>query len=173
VEARNPGGAPLQNVAAQMALIGPNGEVLASEVAYSALDVILPGNGSPLAAWFPSVPTAMVAPVAQVVSAEPIQAGGAPAMPLDISGARLAPQSTAVAGALSTVTGQVQNGSATAMASVRLVLTLYDGQKQIVGYRMVMLPGGLAAGASQDFSISAASLGGPVEDYAIAAEGKP
>ena len=173
VEARNPGAAPLQSVAAQVALIGPKGEVLASQVAYSALDVILPGNGSPLAAWFPNAPPAMVAPVAQVVSAEPAIAGAAPATPLDVSAPRLATPPAAGSGVLWTVTGQVKNGSAAAVASVRLVLTLYDGQKQMVGYRTAMLPVGLAVGSTEDFSISAASLGGPVEDYAIAAEGRP
>ncbi len=172
VEARNPGAEPLQNVAAQLALIGPKGEVLASQVAYSALDVILPGHGVPLAAWFPSAPPGMVAPVAQVVSAEPVQAGAAPAISLDISGPRLAPPPAATSGALWTVTGQVRNGSAAAVVSVRLVLSLYDGQKQLVGYRTVILPGGLAAGATQDFSVAAASLGGAVESYMVAAEGK-
>ncbi len=172
LEARNPGGAPLQNVAAQVALIGPKGEVLASQVAYSPLDVILPGNGVPLAAWFPSAPPGMVAPVAQVVSAEPVQAGAAPSVPLDILAPRLAPPPAASSGALWTVTGQVRNGSATAVASVRLVLSLYDGQQQLVGYRTVTLPGGLEAGTTQDFSISAASLGGKVESYAVTAEGR-
>ena len=172
VEARNSGAAPVQNVSAQIALIGPKGEVLASETAYSALGLILPGNASPLAAWFPSVPPAMVAPVAQVVSAEPVQAGAAPAIPLDISGPRLAPPLAASSSALWTVTGQVRNGSAAAVTSVRLVLSLYDSQKQLVGYRTVMLPGGLAAGATQDFSIAAASLGGKVESYVVVAEGR-
>jgi hypothetical protein len=70
-----------------------------------------------------------------------------------------------------TVTGQVRNGSALAVSSVRLVLTLYDHKKQIVGYRQEDLPGGLAAGASLGFSLSAASLGGPAESYAVVAEG--
>ncbi len=173
VEVRNPGAAPVQNVAAQIALIGPKGEALASQVAYSALDVVLPGNGSPLAAWFSSAPPAMVAPVAQVVSAEPAQAGAAPTTPLDVSAPRLATPPAAGPGALWTVTGQVRNGTAASVASVRLVLTLYDGQKQIVGYRTAMLPVGLAAGATEDFSISAASLGGPAEDYTMVAEGRP
>jgi len=169
VEARNSGAAPVQNVSAQIALIGPKGEVLASETAYSALGLILPGNASPLAAWFPSVPPAMVAPVAQVVSAEPALAGALPAIPLDISSPQMAP--SAAPFGLWTVTGQVRNGSAAAAGSVRLVLTLYDRQKQMVGYRLESLSGGLAAGASRDFSISAASLGGPAESYAIVAEG--
>ncbi len=171
VEARNPGAAPLQNVSAQIALIGPKGEVLASEIAYSALDLILPGSGAPLAAWFPSVPPAMVAPVAQVVSAQPASAEGALGVPLDITSPQMAPSTDPIG--LWTVTGQVRNGSASAVGSVRLVLTLYDRQKQIVGYRLESLAGGLAAGASQDFSISAASLGGPAESFALVAEGAP
>jgi LysM repeat protein len=169
VEARNPGPAPLDNVSAQIALIGPKGEVLASEITYSALDLILPGNGAPLAAWFPSSPSGMVAPVAQAVSAEPAPAGALPAISLDISSPQMAP-AEGQAG-LWTVTGQVRNGSALAVSSVRLVLTLYDHKKQIVGYRQEDLPGGLAAGASLGFSLSAASLGGPAESYAVVAEG--
>ena len=171
VEARNPGAAPLQNVSAQIALIGPKGEVLASQIAYSALDLILPGNGAPLAAWFPSAPPALVAPVAQVISAQIAQAEAAPVIPLDISAPQLSPPPEAEPLGLWTATGQVRNGSASAVASVRLVLSLFDSRNQMVGYRQVVLPGGLAAGATQDFSIAAASLGGPVKNFEIVAEG--
>jgi murein DD-endopeptidase MepM/ murein hydrolase activator NlpD len=172
-EVRNPGPAPLYNVAAQIALIGPEGEVLASEVAFAALAMVRPGSGVPLAALFQGAPPGLAAPVAQVVSAEPVPAGVVAAVALDISAAQLVPPQVASPGALWTVSGQVHNGSAAAVGAVRLVVALYDAQKHLVGYRQVQIPGGLAAGVSQGFSISAASLGGPVESYAIAAEGKP
>jgi hypothetical protein len=59
------------------------------------------------------------------------------------------------------------------------VLTLYGQGGAIVGYRKIELAGGLAPGAAQEFSISAASLreapvwGGGVDHYTIIAEGRP
>lgn len=168
VEARNPVAASLQNVAVQIALIGPKGETLASQPAYSALEVIPPGGAAPLAALFAAAPPGMVAPVAQVLSAEAAD-GATRYFALEIPASNGTPQP----GASLRVTGQVRNPSATAAAQAKLVLTLYDKEGKILGYRQEALAGGLAAGATQDFSISAASLGGEIDHYVIVAEGKP
>jgi murein DD-endopeptidase MepM/ murein hydrolase activator NlpD len=170
VEARNPGSAGLQNVAVQLVLVGPKGEALASEPAYSALELIPPGGAAPVAALFRSVPPGMVAPVAQVLSAETVPTA-ASTVALQIPAHTGA--ASQGAGSLWTVTGQVRNASTAAVSAAKLVLTLYGRDGKILNYRQETLAGDLAAGAVHDFSISANSLGGAVDRYSVVAEGKP
>ena len=173
VEAHNPGGSALRNVVVQLVLVGAKGQALASQTAVSALDVIPPGGASPVAVWFPQAPPGLTAPVAQVVSAESIPATETPAeVSLSITATR---ELTAGSGpgAPWTMTGQVRNDSTAPISSVRLVLTLYDSHGTILNFRMETLPGGLAAGASSDYSISAVALGGTVDHAAVTGEGSP
>jgi LysM repeat protein len=166
VETRNTGDQPLTNVSARITLAGTDGIPLASGIAYSALDVIPPGAGAPLAILFPAVSSEIVAWAVQPMSA----AHGAPAnhVPLEIVS-----QASASSGARWEVTGQARNPSTTNAAAAWITLTLYDGAGAILGYRKEPLRGGLAPGAALEFTISAASLGGPIDHISLAAEGRP
>ncbi len=166
-EVRNPGQSPLENVAVQIALVGQQGETLASGTALAALEVLPPGGAAPLAVLFPAAPPRPAAPVAQVLSANAGETAGH-SLALDVTAAP-----GAAAGALWTVTGQVHNPAPAAATVVKLVVTLYDREGKVLGYRQMTLPGGLAGGAAQAFSISAAPLSGVVDHSALVAEGKP
>jgi hypothetical protein len=169
VEAHNSTDVALENVSARVTLAGPDGMPLVSGVVYSALDVIPPGSAAPLGILFPAVPaTPIVATGVLALSGNPLFDPSAHHISLDIP----AHHGTG-SGNEWTVTGQIRNPSATPAASAWLVLTLYDQSRAIVGYRKQPLEGGLAAGAAQDFSISAASLNGAIDHYRIAAEGRP
>jgi hypothetical protein len=50
---------------------------------------------------------------------------------------------------------------------------VYDAEETLVGYRTVALPGGMAVEASEEFALVVDSLAGPIERYAIVAEGRP
>ncbi|HLE27477.1 MAG TPA: LysM peptidoglycan-binding domain-containing protein [Anaerolineales bacterium] len=167
VEARNPGGFALSNVAGRVTLAGAEGLPLASAVAYSALDVIPPGGVAPLAILFSPAPVGVAAAAASPLSASLASAQSA-AIPLETPQHR-----GSNFGIHWTVAGQVRNPSGTDVPSAWLVLTLYNHDERIVGYRKGPLSGGLAAGASQDFSIAADSLGGAADHYLITAEGRP
>jgi len=175
VEARNPTDAAMENVSVRITLAGADGLPLASAVAYSALDVIPPGAAAPLAVLFQSAPAGIAAMGAELLTANPSTGPSAHRVLLDIP-----THSGAASGAQWVVAGQVRNPSGTPAASAWLVLTLYDQSGTIVGYRKIELAGGLAPGAAQEFSISAASLreapprgGGGVDHYTIIAEGRP
>jgi LysM repeat protein len=173
VEARNPGSSTLRNVIVQMVLIGPKGQALAGQAAAAALDVIPPGGSSPVGVWFPQAPPGLTAPVVQVLAAESLPAAETPAaVPLDVATAGNLTMGIG-AGAPVTMTGQARNSSAAAVSTVKLVLTLYGSDGKILNFREAALAGSLAAGASRDYSISAASLGGAVDHAAVVAEGTP
>jgi hypothetical protein len=141
---------------------------LASAVAYSALDVIPPGVAAPLAVLFQSAPAGIAATGAELLTANPSTDPSAHHVLLDIP-----THSGSASGAGWLVAGQVRNSSGTPAASAWLVLTLYDQGGAIVGYRKIKLAGGLAPGATQAFSITAASPGGVIDHYTIIAEGRP
>jgi len=168
VEARNPGVTALENVSARITLAGADGLPFASAIASSALDVIPAGAAAPMAVLFPSVPEAIAAAGVQVLTAEAVADLNAGAVPFEI----VRHQGTAE-GTQWTATGQVRNPSTRRAASGWLTLTLYDGAGAILGYRKQPLANGLAVSETQAFAISAASLGGPVARYVVAAEGRP
>jgi len=175
VEARNPMDAAMENVSVRITLAGADGLPLASAVAYSALDVIPPRSAAPLAVLFQSAPAGIAAMGAELLTANPSTDPSAHHVLLDIP-----THSGSASGAQWVVAGLVRNPSGVPAASAWLVLTLYDQGGAIVGYRKIELAGGLAPGATQEFSISAASLreapvwgGGVVDHYTIIAEGRP
>jgi hypothetical protein len=138
-------------------------------VAYSALDVIPPGASAPLAALFSVAPAEIAAAQATLLSASPAPPADSPRyLPLEVPA-----HQGAASGAGWAVTGQVRNPSSVAAGSAWLTLTLYDATGAILGYRKQALAGGLPAGATLEFSISATPLSGAVDRYVIAAEGRP
>src|SRR5574341_1143096 len=168
VEARNPADVAMENVSARITLAGADGMPLASAVAYSALDVIPPGAAAPLAVLFQSAPAGIAATGAELLTANPSSDPSAHHVLLDIP-----THSGSASGTQWLVAGQVRNPSGTPAASAWLVLTLYDQGSAITGYRKIELAGDLAPGATQAFSITAASVGGAVDHYTIIAEGRP
>ncbi len=168
VEARNPTDVAMENVSARITLAGADGMPLASAVAYSALDVIPPQSAGPLAVLFQSAPSGIAAMGVELLTANPSSDPSAHHVLLDIP-----THSGSASGTQWLVAGQVRNPSGTPAASAWLVLTLYDQGGAIVGYRKIELAGGLAPGATQEFSITAASVGGAVDHYTIIAEGRP
>ena len=167
VEVRNPGALALENVSAQIILAGADGLPIASQVAYAAREVIPPGERAPLAALFTVQPANVAATAVRVASANESSDPTAHYVLLDVPG-----QQGELVGSEWTVTGQVRNLSPTAASTAWMVLTLYDASGDIVGYRKQPLADGLAADETRDFSISAASLGGAVDHYTLAAEGR-
>ncbi len=168
VEARNPTDVAMENVSARITLAGADGLPLASAVAYSALDVIPPRSAGPLAVLFQSAPAGIAATGVELLTANSSPNPSTHHVILDIP-----THYSAASGAQWLVAGQVSNPSGTPAASAWLVLTLYDQSGAIVGYRKIELAGGLAPGATQEFSITAASPGGVIDHYTIIAEGRP
>jgi len=168
VAVSNPNTTPIQNIAALITLAGADGIPYKSSMVYSSVEVLQPNESAPLAILFPSVSTEIAAMRAQVLRAEPAVDEASHYLHLEIP-----THSGNAHDSGWEVTGQVRNPSTRNAASVRLTLTLYDSSGAILNYRQEVLADGLAAEATRDFSISAASLGGEVDHYAISAEGEP
>jgi LysM repeat protein len=168
VEVRNTSETALENVAARVVLAGPDGLPLASAVASAAVDVVRPGQSAALAALFASPPDEIAARGADLIAALPLADVNSRYVPLEV-----ADHHGTATGLVWTATGMVHNPSTTPASTARLVLTLYDQANVVLGFQQVMLEGGLAAGESRDFTITAASLGGPAARYTLVAEGQP
>jgi LysM repeat protein len=166
-DARNPNGMAVSNIAARITLADANGLPLADAIAYSPLDLIPPGGSAPLAVLFTPGPRGVAATSVTLLSASLAPSASATII-LDL------PQHTGtLLDGQWIVTGQVHSSSATSVSSAWLVVSLYDSADHLVGYRKQAIEGGLAAGATQNFSITAPSLTGGVDHYRLAAEGRP
>lgn len=168
VEARNPGARALENVSAQIILAGADGLPIASQLAYAAREVIPPGERAPLAMLFAVQPDRVAAAAARVATANESSDPALRYVLLEVPN-----QQGGLTGNEWIVTGQIRNPTSTTASAAWMVLTLYDATGAIVGYRRQPLTNGLAPGETRDFSISAASLGGTVDHYRLAAEGRP
>jgi LysM repeat protein len=171
LDARNPGELPIENVSVRLTLAGSDGLPLLVGVAYAALDVIPAGEAAPaglLVQPAPSVPVmAIGAEVVTVnLAGEPAPAGRA--VPLEIIG--LSGQAGTKEQAL---TAQARNASGATLAQAWWVLTLYDAQGSVIGYRKQSMGGAMAPGEVREIAASAASLGGPVDHFVLQAEGRP
>lgn len=168
LSASNPGQVALEAVTARVTLAGSDGLPLAEAVAYPALGVVRPGTTVPLAALFPAAPASAAAIGVTPLTALPLADPDSRYLPLDVTTDASQPD-----GAAWTVTGQVRNPSGLAAAEVRVAVVLYDGDERLVGYRLATLEGGLPAGETRPFSLTAVALSGTPTRFAALAEGRP
>jgi LysM repeat protein len=171
VEARNPNDAPLENVSARIILAGADGLPFASQTAFSALDLVPAGAAVPLAALFqpaPAQPPAAtgVEPVSAILVSEPVSA--AQAVLLDV-----AATPGAILGGRWSVSGSVHNPSALPLTAAWVVLSVYDSNGRLTGFRKLALANGLASDETRAFSINSDALAGPVVRGVVLAEGRP
>jgi len=171
VEVRNVLDAPAENVAARVTLAGSDGLPVANGVGFAAVDLIASHSTAPLAVVFqppPDVPIA--ARAVELISADPAAASVEAGRALLLEVVEQTGQS---AGNRLEVSGLVRNAAGPAAGAAWVTVTAYDATDAVVGFRKQFLPGGLAAGASSAFALAVHSLGGPIERYAIVAEGRP
>lgn len=171
VEARNPNALPLEYVSARIILAGPDGLPFASQTAFGALDLIPPGGAVPLAALFEPAPVPAVAATGVELQTA-ILASTAPTSTTTVVLSVVA-NPGGVLGGRWTVGGSVHNPTAQPLSAAWVVLTVYDSDGHITGFRKLALTSGMAAGATREFSISSDSLAGPVDHGVVLAEGRP
>jgi LysM repeat protein len=171
VEVSNPLDAPVENVSARVTLAGSDGLPVAQAVGFSAVELLSGRSAAPLLVTFQPVPAVPIAASAvELLTADPAAASLAAGRAVLLEVVEHTGQAH---GTRLTVSGQVRNASGQAAGSAWVVVTGYDATDAIVGFRVAPLPGGLAAQAAQSFALVVDSLGGPVERYAIVAEGRP
>jgi LysM repeat protein len=171
VEVANPLDDPVENVSARVILAGSDGMPVAQGVGFSAVALLAGHSAAPVLVTFQPAPAVPIAASAvELLTADPAEASLASgrAVLLEVVEHTGQAQGTRLA-----VSGQVRNASGLPAGAAWVVVTAYDAADAIVGFRIAALPGGLAAQAAQSFALIVDSLGGPIERYAIVAEGRP
>lgn len=148
-EVYNPTDQPLENVQLWVALLDSTGMEVASDRPFAALDVVPPGGRSPFSVLFPAPPPTIVDFQALVTRADLAYNAAVRYAQLAVSDIQTTPT-----GSQYRVTGRVANAGATNTAGAQLVITLYDDQNRVTGFRQFPLPDDqLAIGGSVPFDV--------------------
>ncbi len=169
-EVFNPGSTALENVEVRVALLDASGQEIAVDSEFVALEAIPPGGRSPFGVLFANPPATVVAFQATAIRAEPSQNVEARYVQLQVTDPLSKP-----AGSIYHLAGSIVNGTSSNAVEVHIVATIYDADRQVIGYRRLLLgDGSMIAGASAPFDIivSPDPAAQPIADYSIVAQGR-
>mgnify|MGYP000346295033 CR=1 FL=1 len=140
--------APITNMQVQVTLVTADGTPLQSSVALAAADYLAPDARAPFAVLFKAPPTGYADVRVSLLRGETVSAITAGFVPLDV-----AQPSGAVSGPQYRVTGLLVNNTGTAVSRITVVVTLYDVDGKVIGYRQTILDDEaiLPAGQSREF----------------------
>ncbi len=149
-EVRNTADLAVTNLQVQTMLLDANNNPLQTRLTLAAADYLAPGETAPFAALFPNPPTGVAEVRTSLVRGEPIApitASFAPLAVTDVSGAVSGPQYR--------VTGQILNNAGSAVSRIVVVVTLYDAEGHVLGYRqqVVSADAPLPANDSRPFEV--------------------
>ena len=167
----NPGGSSLENTQVRVALLDASGAEVAVVAAFTALDVIPAGGKSPFGALLVSPPSGATSFGVTVIRAEGSSEPGSRYMPIAV-----ADQRGALDGLQLHLSGTVVNQGQSSVTDVSVVVTTYDADGRVTGYRQATVGDGrLAAQAAAQFSVLLV-LAGPTgtlpAEYSIVAQGR-
>jgi LysM repeat protein len=155
----------IENVQLRVTLYDDVGQELMSGEVFAALDLILSGQRAPFGARFTSLPGEYqfrATPIRAELSSEPANRFAT----LEVSQVEAGP-----AGSLFEVSGSIANPGQRAVTSVTVVVTTYDAEGKLTGFRQSRLPDQLPAGASVDFAVSLLPYNGVPANYSVALQG--
>jgi LysM repeat protein len=141
---------PITNIQVQVTLVTADGMPLQSSVTLAAADYLAPEGRAPFAVLFDTPPTGYADVQVSLLRGEAVSAITAGFTPLDV-----AQPAGAVSGPQYRVTGLLVNNSGFAVSRIAVVVTLYDVDGKVIGYRQTILDDEtvLPAGQSQEFKI--------------------
>lgn len=167
-EVRNLDSEPVELVQVQVSLYDERGSPLAYQSGFVFLDQIPPGASGPFGILFEQGPSRFSTYQIVPLSAVPAREAGRTSLRLsasDLVGEALGPAAFAVR-------GQVQNEDAASLEEVFVIVTLYNGEGQVIGVRKVAPERAtLPPGGRSTFEAIFLGLPGPVERYAVQAQG--
>jgi LysM repeat protein len=159
--------ASIENVQLRVTLHNAAGEELIGGDVFAALDLIPSGQRAPFGIRFASPPQSFdgfwARPIRAEASSEPANRYAV----LEVAAVEAGP-----VGSLFEVKGSVINPGQQAVTGVMVVVTTYDAEGNVTGYRQSRLPDELAAGASADFAISLMPNGDLPASYTVAVQGR-
>jgi LysM repeat protein len=157
----------IENVQLRVTLHNAAGEELIAGQVYTALDLIPSGQRAPFGILFASAPGSFDRSLAIPIRAEPSSEPANRYAALDVS-----PTEANPVGSLFEVSGSVTNPGQKAATSITVVVTTYDAEERVTGFRQARLPDELPPGGSADFAISLMPHGGVPANYTVAVQGR-
>lgn len=162
---QNNTGGVLENVSAQITLLDESNNVIASEIAFTPLDIIPANSSLPVYVYFPNT-SANVNPQVQLLSAMP---GGSSYLPASLNNTSAQIDWD---GKTAKVSGQVYlPAESTAATQVWIAAVAYDKNGTVVGVRR-WEGGALQPGGSLNFDFSVSSVGGEIEAVEFAVQAR-
>lgn len=164
---RNDSPEPLENISAQMTLLDENNNAVASQTAFTPLDILPPNSALPVYVFFPDTPSNLHLQV-QLLSA--VQGSASRYLPAALN--------NTVAqidwnGKTAQLSGQIfLPAESQAADHVWVAAVAYDKEGQVVGVRR-WEGGAMQPGGSISFSFLVASVGGDIEAVDFVVQAKP
>ncbi len=129
-EVRNTTQGPITNLQVQIILVAADGTPLLAYTTLAAADYLEPDKHAPFAVLFDAPPEGVADAQAALLRAETISAITASFVPLDVSEA-----TGAVSGPQYKVSGVLANRTGFNVSRLAVVVTLYDADRNVIGYR--------------------------------------
>ncbi len=165
-EVENTSGRALERVQVKVSLQDEEDKVLATESAFVALGIVPQGGKAPFAVLFANPPVSFAKYQALPLSGEAVTYLGNRYLDLTIT-----EQQGESAEHYFTVEGLVQNTGQANAETVTALVTAYDAQGRVTGFRQADLDDAPAAGESSPFQVNLLPFGGTVVTYAVQAQG--
>ncbi len=164
-EVFNPGPNALTSVQLQITLLDKSNQALLQSAFYVALEVVQPGLASPFRVLFTDPPPAFEKFEVKALRGELVDPK------LRFTQMRVTKKDGKQDGAVFKVTGEVQNTDTVAATRARVIVTTYDTNRQVIGYRFLPLTdASIAPKAVVPFELSLLSASPNVADYAVSVE---
>jgi LysM repeat protein len=161
----------LENLSAQVTLVGPDNAVLASQTALLSLNILPPNTSLPLTVFFPPEVPTEAKPRVQVLTAIRLLPDDERYLPATINNTLVQVNAQ---GRSARVNGQVLlPAGAKPAGQVWVTGTAYDNTGRVVGVRRWESNAGLSPGGSLAFEFMVSSLGGRIERVEFAVEARP
>lgn len=140
---------PIENVQVRVALLDAAGQEVDSATPFLALDAVPAGSRAPFSVLFSAPPNDVIDFTAYVVRADQAYNYESRYTPLQVTEVQ-----TRSAGSQVGVSGKVSNIGGNNAVGAHVVITLYDAQGRVTGFRLFTLPDDqLAAGGSTTFDV--------------------
>jgi len=164
---RNDSPEPLENISSQMTLLDENNNAVASQTAFTPLDIVPPNSALPVYVFFADVPSNLNVQV-QLLSA--VQGSNARYLPITLNNTVTQIDWD---GSSAQLSGQILlPAESQAATRVWVAAVAYDEDGQVVGVRR-WEGGAIQPGGSVSFSFSVASVSGDIEAVDFVGQAKP
>jgi LysM repeat protein len=165
-EVENTSGQALERAQVKVSLYDEEDKVLATESAFVALGIVPQGSKLPFAILFANPPVNFAKYQAITLSGEAVTYLGNRYLDLTIT-----EQQGESEGHYFIVEGLVQNTGQADTETVTVLVTAYDAQGRVTGFRQADLENAPAAGESAPFRVNLLPFGGTVATYAVQVQG--